>query len=163
KKKWYLSFVVVGGGYSGVEAAGEINDLVHGSLRFFQNIERKDISVTVIHGQSQLLPEIGSDLREFVRRKMVKAGIKVLLNTRVGVATPEGVGLADGDFISGATVVCTIGNSMSPIVERIKSLKDHGRLAAEPDMRLPGYDNAWAIGDCARIINSFDEKPSPPT
>lgn len=57
RRRWYLSFIVVGGGYSGVEAAGEINDLVRGSRRFFQNVAADDIRVTLIHSRDQLLPE----------------------------------------------------------------------------------------------------------
>ncbi|HLP25801.1 MAG TPA: FAD-dependent oxidoreductase, partial [Acidobacteriota bacterium] len=65
KRRWYLSFIIVGGGYSGVEAAGEINDLVRGSLRFFHHIRAEDVTVTLIHSRAQLLPEISEQLREF--------------------------------------------------------------------------------------------------
>lgn len=163
KKRWYLSFIVVGGGYSGVEAAGEIYDLVLGSLRFFQNFKKEDISVSLIHSQKQLLPEIGEDLREFVRKSMEKAGIKMLLTRRVKIATPEGVKLDNDEFIAGGTTVCTIGTSMSPVVERLTSHKHTGRIVTEPNMSLPNRPNVWAIGDCAYIINSYDNKPSPPT
>lgn len=163
KKRWYLSFVVVGGGYSGVEVAGEINDLARSSRRFFQNIKKEDITVTVIHSQSQLLPEISTELREFAKRELEKAGIKVLLNKRVAVATPEGVGLKDDQFIEGGTVVCTIGTTMSPVIEKLSAEKTKGRLVTEHDMRLMGVNNAWAIGDCALITNSFDNKLCGPT
>ncbi len=69
KRRWYLSFVVVGGGYSGVETAGEINDLVRSSLRFYSNIRDDDVTVTLIHSRDQLLPEISPQLREFARKK----------------------------------------------------------------------------------------------
>lgn len=163
KKRWYLSFVIVGGGYSGVETAGEIHDLLLVSRKFFQNIAKEDISVTIVHGRDQLLPEIGPSLRDFTKKKMEAAGIKVLLNARCALATPEGVGLGDGTFLKGGTVVCTIGSTPSPVVLRMKAEKEKGRLKTEPDMRLKGQKNAWAIGDCADIINAYDQKPSPPT
>lgn len=163
RKRWYLSFVIVGGGYSGVEAAGEINDLVRSSRRFYQNIGPEDISVTIIHSRDHLLPEIGPALRVFARAKMEQAGIKVLLNCRVALATPKGVGLADGRMIAGATVVCTIGSTTAPVVQALPVPKEKGRLKTEPDMRLPGFANAWAVGDCAQVINSFDQQPAPPT
>ena len=76
RRRWYLSYIVVGGGFSGVEVAGEINDLVQSSLRFFQNISAEEVRVTLIHSRDQLLPELTSDLRDFAARKMEKAGIR---------------------------------------------------------------------------------------
>jgi NADH dehydrogenase len=162
RRRWLLSFIVVGGGYSGVEAAGEINDLIRGSARFYQNIRTEDVSVTLIHSREQLLPEISPQLREFARTKMAKAGITIKLNARVQLATGEGVGLQDS-FVSGGTIVCTIGSTTAPVVARLDVPKEKGRLVTAPDMRLKGCANAWAIGDCASIINAHDHQPSPPT
>ena len=162
RRRWYLSFIVVGGGYSGVETAGEINDLVRSSQRFYRNFSEEDLSVTLLHSRDQLLPEISPSLREFARKKMAAAGVTIKLNTRVQLATGEGVGTADG-FISGATIVCTIGSTAAPIVERLNSPKERGRLLTDPDTRLRGSANAWAIGDCALITNALDGEPSPPT
>jgi NADH dehydrogenase len=111
RRRWYLSFIVVGGGYSGVEAAGEINDLIRGSARYFQNFSRNDIRVTLIHSRGQLLPEIGSGLRDFARAKMERAGVQIILNAYVSAASAEGVALANGTFVRGGTVVCTVGSS----------------------------------------------------
>lgn len=162
KRRWYLSFIVVGGGYSGVEAAGEINDLVRGSLRFFHHIRADEVSVTLIHSRDQLLPEISPQLREFAREKMAAAGVVMMLNARVTLATGEGVGTRDG-FVRGGTIVCTIGSAPAPFVERLDSPKEKGRLLTEPDLRLRGRTDAWAIGDCTLIVNAHDGQPSPPT
>lgn len=162
KRRWYLSFIVVGGGYSGVEAAGEINDLVRGSLRFFHHIRPEDVTVTLIHSRDHLLPEISPSLREFAREKMAAAGVTIRLNCRVTLATGEGVGTGDG-FVRGGTIVCTIGSSAAPFIERMDAPKEKGRLLTEPDLRLRGRPNAWAVGDCALIVNALDQRPSPPT
>jgi len=162
RRRWYLSFIVVGGGYSGVETAGEINDLVRSSRRFYSNIREEDISVTLIHSRDQLLPEISPSLREFAREKMAGAGVTIRLNARVQLATGEGVGLA-GEFIHGGTIVCTIGSTIAPMVERLDTPKQKGRLLTDPDMRLCGSANVWAIGDCALVINALDGEPSPST
>ena len=162
KRRWYLSFIIVGGGYSGVETAGEINDLVRSSLRFYSHIRDEDVSVTLIHSREQLLPEISPQLREFARVKMEKAGVTMRLNARVMYATGDGVGLKD-DFVRGGTIVCTIGSTVSPVVDRLDTPKEKGRLLTEPDMRLRGSANAWATGDCANIQNAHDGQPSPPT
>jgi NADH dehydrogenase len=162
RRRWHLSFIVVGGGYSGVETAGEINDLVRSSRRFYSNIRAEDIAVTLIHSREQLLPEISPSLREFAATEMMKAGVNLRLNARVQLATGEGVGLKDS-FIAGGTIVCTIGSTTAPVIERLDTLKDKGRILTEPDMRLHGRTNAWAIGDCASIVNAQDGQPSPPT
>lgn len=162
RRRWLCSFIVVGGGYSGVEAAGEINDLVRGSLRFFRNIRPEDVAVTLLHSRDQILPEISPPLREFARVKMQAAGVTLRLNCRVQLATGDGVGTGDG-FVRGGTIVCTIGSSPAPIVERMDTPREKGRLITAPDMRLPGRANAWAVGDCAAIRNAHDGQLSPPT
>ena len=163
RREWRLTVLVVGGGYSGVEAAGEINDLLRDSARYFRNWRKSDARVVLIHARDQILPEISPGLREFARRKMEKAGVEMVLNARVSSATPEGVGLGDGRFLRGATVVCTIGSSPAPITCALDVAKEKGRLCCEPDMRVKGTENAWAIGDCAWILNAQDEKVSPTT
>src|SRR5262249_557935 len=144
-------------------AAGEINDLVRSTSRYFQNFKEEAVTVVLIHSKDQILPEITPDLREFARKKMQKAGVKLRLDARVALATPEGVGLEAADFIKGGTIVCTIGNSPAPIIEKMNAPKEKGRVLTEPDMRLRGCNNIWAIGDCALIINAYDGKPSPTT
>lgn len=163
QRRWYLSFVVVGGGYSGVESAGEINDLARSSRRFFQNIAADDIRVSIIHSRDQLLPEISSSLRDFTKRKMEATGIDVLLEGRVSAATARGVVLKDGREVEGGTVVCTIGTTPTAVVQKLEVEKERGRLLTEPDMRLRGREDVWAMGDCAVVMNAHDDKPSPPT
>ena len=162
-RKWYLSFIIVGGGFSGVEVAGEINDLVRGTRKYYRNIPKEEIKVTLIHSRDQILPEVTSDLRDFARIKMEQAGVKVVLNKRVSYVTSECVGLGDDGSVEGATIVCTVGNAPSPMIEKLDAPKDRGRLLTGPDMRIQGLKNVWAIGDCAFIMNEYDSKPSPTT
>lgn len=161
RKRWYLSFIVVGGGFSGVEVAGEINDLLHKSLRFFENIKPEDISVVIIHSRDQILPEVSQSLRLRAKAKMEEAGVKIYLNAHACRATPDGIALRDGRILPGGTIVCTIGTSILPIVERLSVLKKNGRIAAQADMSIPGHANAWAIGDCAAIVNALDNQLCP--
>lgn len=162
RRRRFLSFVVVGGGFSGVELAGEINDLVRGSIRFFHNIKQEDVTVTLVHSRDQILPEVTSSLRDFAQRKMQEAGVRILLNATADAATPEGVALKGGVFLPAGTVVCTIGNSTHPLILGMKTPKERGRLVTEPDMSLPGYPEAWSIGDCAAIVNELDKSFCPP-
>lgn len=162
-RRWYLSFVIVGAGFSGVEVAGEINELVRSSTRFYKNFKGEDVTVTLIHSQEEILPEVAPRLREFARKKMERAGITILLKTRAVVATHEGIGLQDGRMLRGATTVCTIGTTISPVVQSLDVPKEHGRIRTTPEMRIEGQANAWAVGDCAYILNAFDNKPSATT
>ena len=163
RKKWLLTFIVIGGGFSGVEAAGEINDLVRSSACYFRTFRSEDVRVILIHSRDQILPEVTADLRDFARKKLEKAGVTVKLNARVALATPEGVGLQSGEFIKGGTRVCTIGSSTAPVIDQLQVAKEKGRIITEPDMRVKGQTNAWAIGDCAMIVNAHDSQPAPTT
>src|ERR1700722_20399418 len=163
QRRWFLNFIVVGAGFSGVEVAGEINELVRSSTRFYRNFRKEDVVVTMVHSQDQILPEVAPKLREFARKKMEKAGITILLNARAVAATHEGVELKDGRKLPGATIVCTIGTTASPLVQNLNVPKEKGRIRTAPEMRIEGQTNAWAVGDCALVVNAFDNKPSPPT
>ena len=147
----------------GVEVAGEINELVRSSTRYFKNFRSEDVTVMLIHAGEQLLSEITTDLREFAARKLKQAGLSILLNACVTWVSPEGVSLQNRRFVEGRTIVCTIGTSPPPLVEDLPVPKQKGWLATEPDMRLSGTANAWAVGDCAVIINQQDGRRSPPT
>jgi len=156
EKKAYLSFVIVGGGFSGIEVAGEINDLVRRSLKFFRYIRSEDVSVTVVHGHESILPEVTPSLREFARKKMEQQRVTLVLSAKAIRATSEGIALKDGRFIHARTIVCTVGTTTLPIISRLNLRKDNDRLVTEPDLSLPGHANVWAIGDCAAITNAHD-------
>src|SRR5580704_5921534 len=163
RRKFHLSFVIIGGGFSGVELAGEVNDLIRESTRFYRNFTSDQVRVTLVHSGDQILPEVSPTLRDFALKKMERVGIEVLLNTRATAATPEGVGFPDGSLIRAATVVCTIGTTAAQIVEHFDVRKERGRIVTDADMRVTGLQNVWAVGDCAYIKNAFDDQPSPTT
>lgn len=163
RKRWYLNFIVIGGGFSGVEVAGELNELVRRSRKFYGNISEKDMCVTLVHSGEQILPEVSPTLREFAYKKMTEAGIKIVLNSRVVTCTADGIRLKDGGTISGGTVVCTVGTSPHKLAQRLNVKKERGRLATLADMSLAEFSGLWAIGDCAANINAYDGQISPPT
>ncbi len=163
RRKFHLSFVIIGGGFSGIELAGEINELVRDSTRFYHNFTEDDVSMKVVHSGNQILPEVSSTLRDFALQKMKRANIEFLLNTKAAAATPEGVGLPDGSMLRAATVVCTIGTSPTRLIKNLDVKKERGRLVTDADMRVAGYQDVWAVGDCGFIINAFDQQPSPTT
>ncbi len=144
RRRWHLSFIIVGAGFSGTEVAGEINELVRSSTRFYRNFRKDDVTVTLVHSQDQILPEVAPKLRAFARKRMQKAGIAILLNTRAVAATREGIQLQDGRMLGGATVVCTIGTTTSPIVQHLdvpkKRKGEYGlcRICELKDKRMRG-------------------------
>ena len=121
------------------------------------------MTVTLVHARDQILPEVRPALREFARIKMEQAGIQMLLNTRVVLATADGVGQADGRMVKGATIVCTIGTTAAQLVQLLDTPKEKDRLVTDPDMRLSGVSNVWGVGDCAVIVNAYDGHPAPTT
>lgn len=162
KRDWYLTFTVIGGGFSGVEVAGEINEFVRKSSRFFETLTSDMITVNLVHSQEQILPEVNSRLRDFAKREMEKHGVRFYLGVRASQAKREGVMLETGEFIPSGTIVCTIGTTPHPLVARLPIEQIRGRIATTKDMNIPGFRNAWAIGDCAAVPNEASGQPSPP-
>jgi NADH dehydrogenase len=162
-RRWLTTFVVIGGGFSGVETAGELIDFLHASLRYYPRIRREDIRVVLLHGQDRLLPELSPSLGLFAYRKMRMEGLDVRLNSRAVRIDDRHVTLADGELIPAGTVVSTIGTVPNPLVSELPLPKDRGRIATNPDMSVPGFPGVWALGDCAAVPNARDGKVSPPT
>lgn len=119
--------------------------------------------MTLVHSRDQILPEVSPTLRKFAQTKMEQAGIHMVLNGRAVSATAEGVELHDGRMLRGATIVCTIGTTAPLLAHRLDVPKERGRLLTDPDMRVHGTTNLWAVGDCAHIVNAYDGQVSPTT
>jgi NADH:ubiquinone reductase (H+-translocating) len=161
RRRRLLSFAVIGGGFSGVEVAGEIYDLLIDSRRFYPSLRAEAPHVVILHGPKRLLPELPEALGDYARRRLESRGLTIRLETVARAVTREGVTLADGSLVAAGSVVCTIGNTVSPLMAASGLVLERGRLRTEPDMRVPGHTNVWALGDCALVPNAQDGKPSP--
>lgn len=162
-RRWLTTFVIVGGGFSGVETAGELVDFLHASLRYYRQIRREDLRIVVLHSGDRLLPELSASLGAFTLRKMRGFGVEVRLQSRAALVTDRGVQLADGETIEAGTVVCTIGTQPNPLLEQIPAIKSRGRLVVDPDLSVPGCEGLWAAGDCAAVVNAIDRQICAPT
>ncbi|HSG63880.1 MAG TPA: FAD-dependent oxidoreductase, partial [Gammaproteobacteria bacterium] len=160
-RRWLTTFVVIGGGFSGVEVAGELADFLRASRRFYRSID--SVRVQLIHSGDRLLPELSASLGQFAQRKMMERGIDVRLNARASRVDARCVYLADGDAIAAGTIICTIGIAPNPLVEMLPIPKNRGRIEVGGDMRVVGMSEVWALGDCAAVPNAADAKLSPPT
>jgi NADH dehydrogenase len=162
-RRWLTSFIVVGGGFSGVETSGELVDFLYASLKYYKRIRREELRIVLLHSGDRLLPELSASLGEFTLRKMRSRGVDVRLGTRAVCVTDRHVELESGEIIAGGTVICTIGTQPNSLLDSIPAVKNRGRLVVNSDMSVPGVDGLWAAGDCAAVINSLDGKVCPPT
>lgn len=162
-RRWLTTFVIVGGGFSGVETAGELVDFLHASLRYYHHVEREDLRIVLLHSGDRLLPELSPSLAAFTLKKMQQYGVEVHLNARAVRVTDRGIDLASGQIIEGGTVICTIGTQPNPLLEQIPAVKNRGRLTVNADLSVPGCAGLWAVGDCAAAVNGRDGQISPPT
>lgn len=162
-RRWLTTFVVIGGGFSGVETAGVLTDFLRASLKYYPRIKPDDIRVVLLHGQNRLLPELSASLGEFAGRKMRMHGLDVRLEARAARIDDRAVTLASGEIIPAGTVICTIGTQPNSLVTDSPLPKEKGRVKVNADMSVPGFGGVWAIGDCAAVPNKLDGKTSPPT
>jgi NADH dehydrogenase len=150
-----LTFVIVGGGYSGVETAGQIWDLLRDVQRLYPRINPKEFRLVLVHSGAFLLPQIGEELGKYCEVQLRSRGIEVRLNTRVNAITSERAILNTGDVIETNTVVTTVGNATNPVIkkliDRYHLANEKGRLITEPTMQVKGYKNLWSAGDCAAV------------
>jgi len=164
-RRWLTTFVVVGGGFSGVEVAGEISDFLTASTRWYQTLEAEPPRVVIVHGGPHLLPELPERLGRFTAREMaLHGGVEMRLKSRSRAIDARGVILDNGSRIDAGTVISTIGTAPSPLIESLPAEKTRGRLRVDADMSVPGLPGAWAIGDCAAVPNDRENSaPCPPT
>lgn len=153
QRKEMLSFVVVGGGYSGVETAGQIQDLIAGVRRYYDNIDEGEATVTLIHSGDRLLGMLGEKLGDYTGDCLAKMGVNIIFNKRVRAVTARTVQLNDGTTITSHLVVCTVGNAPHPLIKELGASGavplERGKLIVEATGQVKGLDKVWSAGDCA--------------
>jgi NADH dehydrogenase len=164
-KKSLVTFVVGGGGFSGVETVGELNDFVRESIRhYYHNLDDKDVKIILVNSGRRILPEVTEDLAEFALQKLRKDGVEVILNTRLVGAERDKVNLSDGVTISCNTLIWTGGISPNIIIKNLSCEHDKsGRIITNNRLGIIGHKDAFAIGDCACIQDPRTGNPYPPT
>ena len=158
-----LTFVVAGGGFSGVEAVAELNDFVRAAARSFRNLMREEIRVVLLHAGPLILPELPASLAGFAQRLLMKRGVEVRLNTRLHGATADAALLDDGTRIATRTLVSTVPSMPNPLVAALDCKKEKGRIVVDGHLELPEHPQVWAVGDCAWAIDARTGEPAPPT
>ena len=166
-KRLFLSFVVVGGGFSGVETLGELQDMIRRALRYYPNIKLSEVRCTLLQRGDRILPELPSSLADYACRKLSKRGVEILLNTSLHGATGAYVETGDGRIIPTATIIATIGNGPIPLlVEHPRLHLERGKVPVNRCLQVEHLDSVWAVGDAALIpMHNDGEEPvyAPPT
>ncbi len=158
-----LTFVVAGGGFSGVEVMAELNDFVRGAARHFRSLRPEEMRCVLVHSGERILPEITPGLAEYAQKLLAKRGVTLKLKARVAAATADSAVLNTGETISTRTLVSTVPAGPVPIVQTLDCKKEKGRLLADTSLQLQGQEGrVWTLGDCA-TIKMADGSPAPPT
>jgi NADH dehydrogenase len=151
ERKRLLTFAIIGGGFTGVEVAGEMVEFLHGVRSFYPCAER-DSNVVIVEGGERLLPELPAAMGYYTQRNLAKRGVDIRLGRGVREATDAGIVLSDGSTISTATIVWSAGVRPAPLIAELPTAHTkNGAIAVEPDFSVPGHPGIWALGDCAAV------------
>ena len=163
EKRALLNFVVVGGNYTGVEVAGEFEYFLRKACNVYPNVDRRDYSVTLIEIADRILPALDRELAEFARSHLERRGIQVRLKSSVVELLENSVVLSSGESLPAKTLIWCAGIAPNPLVAGLGlPLDELGFIRCRPDLQVEGFNNVWAIGDCASNPNE-EGKPYPAT
>lgn len=156
-----LTFLIVGGGPTGVELAGAIAELSrHGMDKEFRQFDPADARVVLVQSAPRLLPAFPESLAAIAQRSLEKLGVEVLLGSRVEAIDADGVAVS-GTRIIAKTVLWAAGVTASPAAKWLAADADNaGRIKVGPDLGVAGFQNVYAIGDTASS-NAWNGQPVP--
>ena len=158
-----LTFVVAGGGFSGVEAVAELNDFVRAAAKSFRNLDPKQIRVVLLHAGPLILPELPASLARFAQDLLMRRGVEIRLQTRLAGATADAALLAGGDRIATRTLVSTVPSGPNPLVTMLPLKMERGRIVVDATLEVPDRPGVWAVGDCAAVRDAKTGELCPPT
>lgn len=159
-KRRALSFVFIGGGYAGIEALAELEDMARDAMRYYDGISEADMHWTMVEATERILPEVSLDMAEYTVHQLEERGIKVRLKTRVESLVDGCVELSDGTTFEADTVVWTAGVRANPLLEASDlPLDDQKRLKCSADLKVVGVDNVWGAGDNAAVPDVTKDDP----
>ena len=159
ERRAQLTFVVGGGGFSGVETAGEIEDFIRRvRRRYYRKIAEADVSGHIVELGDSLLREMAPEMGRYAATRLAQRGYEIHLNTPIKAVREGGVEIGEGRFIPSRTVVWTGGVKPSPVVRDSGLEVDKGGRALTAPTMQTSHPGVWAIGDCALIPDVQQEK-----
>ena len=158
-----LTFVVAGGGFSGVEVMAELNDFVNSVKKSYSRIRKEKVRCVLVHSGERILPEMTQDLALFAQRILARRGVEIVLKDRLAAATSEKAIFKSGLEVPTKTIVSTVPSTVAPVLQTLECAKDKGRLLVNSFLELQGFEGTvWALGDCSSAKTKAGN-PVPPT
>ncbi|MGY0025024.1 NAD(P)/FAD-dependent oxidoreductase [Streptomyces sp. cg35] len=155
-----LTFVFVGGGYAGVEALGELEDMARYAAKYYHNVTPEDLKWILVEASDRILPEVGPEMGQYTIRELRGRNIDVRLETRLESCENRVAVLSDGSRFPTRTVVWTAGVKPSPLLAATDlPLTDRGRLRCTAALAVDGAPHAWGAGDAAAVPDVTAEEP----
>ncbi|MCX2178933.1 NAD(P)/FAD-dependent oxidoreductase [Streptomyces sp. SKN60] len=147
-----LTFVFVGGGYAGVEALAELEDMARYTARYYHNLKPEDLRWVLVEASDRILPEVGAEMGRYAIRELRGRNIDVRLGTRLDSCENRVAVLSDGTRLPTRTVVWTAGVKPAPVVAATDlPLDARGRIVCTAQLAVAGTEHAWAAGDAAAV------------
>ena len=175
-RKSFLNFVVAGGGFAGIETAGELMDLILDARKHYHSIHKDDLKVIVIEALPMILPGFNEKLAEFAKQKLIERGIDIKLQTAITsfdgneVTTKsidqnpkDPVDESKVDSIRTKTLIWTAGVTPVNTIKRSMLKTDRGKVIINEYLEVQDFPGVFAIGDCALFLNPETKRPFPPT
>lgn len=161
-----LTFVVGGAGLTGIEFLGELTNHIPLLCKKYQ-IDFEKIHIYCVEAASKVLPEFDFELVEYAVSSLKKSGVEFRIGTAIQEVTSEGIIISSGEDeveeIKSSTVVWTAGVRGNSIIETSGFKSIRGRVQVNSDLRVPGYEDIFVVGDCALIMNKESNRPYPMT
>ena len=175
-RKSLLNFVVVGGGFAGIETAGELMDLILDARKHYHTIHKKDLKVIVLEALPMILPGFDQKLAEFAKEKMTERGIDIRLKTAVTsfdgneVTTKSldenpknSMDKPETNAIRTKTLIWTAGVTPVNTIKRSMFKTEKGKLITNDYLEVQDFPGVFAVGDCAFFLDPKTQRPFPPT
>jgi NADH:quinone reductase (non-electrogenic) len=155
-RKASLTFVFVGGGFAGIEALAEMEDVVRDALRYYPDLNPDEVKFVLVEATNRILPEVGPQMGAYAARALAGRGIDLRLDTRLESCVDGEIVLSDGDRFRAETLVWTAGVKPSPMLDRTDLPRGpRGHVVCRPTLQVVDgervLDGAWAAGDCAQV------------
>jgi NADH dehydrogenase len=163
RRRRLLTFTFVGGGFAGIEALGELEDMARFATRYYENIEPSDLRWVLVEAAGRILPEVRESLGVYTVLQLEKRGIEVYLSTLAKSFEDGHVVLSDGTEFDSETIVWTAGVKANPVlVNSDLPLDERSRIKASAELRVEGLPEVWTAGDNAAVpdLARIDEDPN---
>ncbi|MGH3822116.1 MAG: NAD(P)/FAD-dependent oxidoreductase [Pseudonocardiaceae bacterium] len=159
-----LSFLVIGGGYAGIEVLAELQDMARYACRYYETIEPTDMRWVLVEATGRIMPEVSQKLGRYTAKRLTQRGIEIFLNTRVTTMENGHVVLDNGTEFDADTIVWTAGVKANPVLQQTDlPLDDRKRLRCRATLQVVGCPDVFSAGDCAAVPDLTSDDPNATT